>query len=93
MGKKMKKAQEKVVEKEVRNILIDETILETMEKEIPRMKVITPSEVSDKYGLRVSVVKCILRDLERKGLIKLVAGNKRIKIWMGMQAKEAKAAG
>lgn len=89
MGKKMKKEQEKVVEKEVRSVLVDEKMLETMEKEIPRMRVITPSEVSDKYGIRVSVAKAILKRLEEKGLIKLVSSDKRLKVWVGSKAEAA----
>ncbi|MBS7287231.1 MAG: 40S ribosomal protein S25 [Candidatus Freyarchaeota archaeon] len=88
MGKKMKQ-QEKVVEKEVRSILVDEETLEAMEKEIPKMRVITPSEISDKYKIRVSVAKSILKRLEEKGAIKLVSSDKRLKIWTGTKAEAA----
>ncbi len=88
MGKKMKK-EEKPVEKEVRSILVDENLLKTMEKEIPKMKVITPSEVSDKYGIRVSVAKSILKNLEAKGIIKRVISDKRLKVWVGVGVETA----
>ncbi|MBS7247658.1 MAG: eS25 family ribosomal protein [Candidatus Jordarchaeales archaeon] len=88
MGKRMKQ-QEKVVEKEVRKILVDEATLESIEKEVPKMKVITPSEVSDKYGVRVSVAKSILKRLEEKGLIKLVSSDRRLKVWTGARAEAA----
>lgn len=88
MGKRMKQ-QEKVVEKEVRKILVEEATLESMEKEIPKMKVITPSEISDKYGIRVSIAKSILKRLEEKGLIKLVSSDRRLKVWTGTRAEAA----
>lgn len=88
MGKRMKQ-QEKAVEKEVRSILVDEATLEAMEKEIPKMRVITPSEISDKYKIRVSVAKSILKRLEEKGAIKLVSSDKRLKIWTGTKAEAA----
>ncbi len=88
MGKKMKQ-EEKVVEKEVRKVMVDEAILESIEKETPKMKVITLSEISDKYGIRVSTAKLILKRLEEKGLIKLVSSDRRLKIWTGTKAEAA----
>ncbi|MFQ6085420.1 MAG: hypothetical protein ACE5OY_04050 [Candidatus Bathyarchaeia archaeon] len=46
-----------------------------------RMGAITPSEVATVLGLRISVAKDLLRILEKRGLIRLVAGNRSIRIY------------
>jgi len=47
--------------------------------------VITPSAVAQKYGVRVSIAKAVLAELEARGAIKRVATEGRFKLY----AKEA----
>ncbi|MGQ9720335.1 MAG: eS25 family ribosomal protein [Candidatus Jordarchaeum sp.] len=81
MSKKKWTKEPKVVEKEIRNILIDDELKSTIEEEIPKMKMITPTAISGKYNIRISIAKEIISNLENKGKIKLVESNRRIKVY------------
>lgn len=50
-------------------------------KEIGKMKAITPYSVASQYDLKVSAAKALLRRLAEKGLIEVVGGNARIRIY------------
>jgi ribosomal protein S25 len=52
-----------------------------MEKEIPTMRVITPSAIAQKYGVRVSIAKAVLTELESKGLIRQVISEGKFKLY------------
>ncbi len=71
----------KAVEKEIRKIIIDDELKSTIEEEVPKMKLITPTIISGKYNIRVSMAKEIISDLEKKGKLKLVDHNRRIKVY------------
>lgn len=53
-----------------RDLFIPKEIQDKLEKEIPRMKYVTPSELSQKYGIRVSAAKEFLKSMEKKHVIK-----------------------
>jgi ribosomal protein S25 len=52
-----------------------------MEKEITTMRVITPSAIAQKYGVRVSIAKAVLTELEMKGLIHRVNSEGKLKLY------------
>ena len=64
-----------------RDLIINESQKQEMETEIPTMRVITPSTVAQKYGVRVSIAKAVLTELESKGLIKKVIRNGKFKLY------------
>ncbi len=53
-----------------RDLFIPKEIQDRLEKEIPRMRYITPTDLSQKYGIRVSTANEFLKSLEKKHLIK-----------------------
>ena len=60
-----------------RALIISEEQKQEMEKEIPNMKVITPSTIAQKFGIRVSIAKAVLNELvERKLIRKIITGGK-----------------
>lgn len=50
---------------------------------------VTPNVLAEKFGVRISIARQVLRDLAGKGYAKLVVGDKRLKIYMPV--KEALA--
>nr|MDO8088961.1 hypothetical protein [Candidatus Sigynarchaeum springense]MDO8115830.1 hypothetical protein [Candidatus Sigynarchaeota archaeon] len=63
-----------------RDLFIPKEIQDKLEKEIPRMRYITPSELSQKYGIRVSAANDFLKNLEKKHVIKRYENLKSPKI-------------
>ncbi len=49
--------------------------------ELKKMKVLTPHSVASRLGLRVSVAKKFLKELERKGFVKYVSKSRNVKIY------------
>ncbi len=64
-----------------RELVISEEQKQEMEKEIPTMRVITPSAIAQKYGVRVSIAKAVLTELESKGLIRQVISEGKFKLY------------
>jgi ribosomal protein S25 len=64
-----------------RQLIISEEQKQDMEKEIPTMKVITPSAIAQKYGVRVSIAKAVLAELESKGLIRQVTSEGKFRLY------------
>lgn len=64
-----------------RELIISEEQKQEMEKEIPSMRVITPSTIAKKYGVRVSIAKAVLTELEMKGLIQRVTSEGKFKLY------------
>jgi len=49
--------------------------------EIAKMGAITPFTIASKYGLKLSIAKNLLKELEKTGKIQYVAGSSRIKVY------------
>jgi len=49
--------------------------------ELRKMKVVTPYSLASRYNLRLSVAKQMLRELERRGLLELVAASRYTRIY------------
>ena len=64
-----------------RELIISEEQKQEMEKEIPSMRVITPSAIALKYGVRVSIAKAVLTELEMKGLISRISSEGKFKLY------------
>lgn len=64
-----------------RELIISEEQKQDMEKEIPTMRVITPSAIAQKYSVRVSIAKAVLAELESKGLIRQVTSEGKFRLY------------
>ena len=64
-----------------RELIISEEQKQEMEKEIPSMRVITPSAIAKKYAVRVSIAKAVLIELEMKGLIQRVTSEGKFRLY------------
>ena len=64
-----------------RDLVISAEQKQDMEKEIPTMRVITPSAIAQKYGVRVSIAKAVLAELESKGLIRQVTSEGKFRLY------------
>ena len=77
---KAKKKEEKV-QRVVREFMVDEELRRKIEKEIARMPCITPSAIAVKYNIRISTAKRLLRELNGKGIIRLVDKSPNVTIY------------
>lgn len=42
---------------------------------------VTPNFLAEKFGVRISIARQVLRDLAGKGYVKLIVGDRRLKIY------------
>ncbi|KRY15820.1 40S ribosomal protein S25 [Trichinella patagoniensis] len=71
-AKKKKWSKGKVRDKLNNMVLFDPATYEKLYKEVTNYKLITPSVLSERLKIRVSLAKAALRELHSKGLIKQV---------------------
>ncbi|MHA1222829.1 MAG: hypothetical protein ACTSSG_07600 [Candidatus Heimdallarchaeaceae archaeon] len=64
-----------------RNLIPDEETKKSIDNEIARAKGITPSYLADKYNIRVSTAKRILKEAEEKNIVECIASSKRTKVY------------
>nr|ABW23153.1 ribosomal protein rps25 [Arenicola marina] len=72
-AKKKKWSKGKVRDKLNNLVLFDKGTYDKLYKEVPSYKLITPSVVSERLKVRGSLARFALRELEAKGLIRLVS--------------------
>jgi len=77
----------KVSERLERALLIPQDVQEQIMADLPKMKYITSTQLSLHYGIKISVIKPFLRDLEAQNKIDLVIANSRIKIYIPVSQK------
>ncbi len=71
-SKKKKWNKSKSKEKLNSKVLFDEDSYSRFQTEVPKMKVITPSALVEKYKINVSLARAALRELVEEGKIKPV---------------------
>ena len=49
--------------------------------DLKKMKVITPYAIASRFNIRMSIARILLRNLERKGLIKFVSKSQNLRIY------------
>ncbi len=85
-GKEEVKAKEKKskgsAEKKSGILNLPDTSSKEFLDELSKMRAITPYGLASKYGLKLSIAKDVLDDLEKRGTIQMVAGNNRLRIYM-----------
>ena len=72
-AKKKKWSKGKVRDKLNNLVLFDKATYDTLCKEVPNYKLITPAVVSERLKIRGSLARAALQELLSKGLIKLVS--------------------
>jgi small subunit ribosomal protein S25e len=68
-----------------RALLISDEVQKSMEKEIPRMPVVTPTFIAEKYGIRVSIAKKVLEEMVSKGIIEKRFKSGRVAIYVPLE--------
>ena len=81
----------KSAERFERALLIPEDVQEQILNDLKKMRYITSTQLSLHYGIKISVIKPFLRELEAQNKIDLVMANSRIKIYVPIK-EQAKAA-
>jgi len=71
-AKKKKWSKGKVRDKLNNLVLFDKATYDKLYKEVPSYKLITPSVVSERLKIRGSLARAALKELQTKGLIRLV---------------------
>jgi small subunit ribosomal protein S25e len=59
---------------------------EKIVNEVKKMNVLTPYAVASRFNIRISAAKDFLEQLEQNGLVQLVSGNHKIKIYKPVAA-------
>ncbi|MHA1359855.1 MAG: hypothetical protein ACTSRC_17200 [Candidatus Helarchaeota archaeon] len=65
-----------------REIFIEEEIVATIKEEVPKMKMITPSLIAQKYNVRISIIKGILRELLEEKKIKTFIHTNKLRVYI-----------
>ena len=88
-GQKKKWSKGKVKDKLNNAVLIEAKVLKDMEKDIPKMKFISPSMISEKYKVVFGVAKQVLRlFLEQKKVTALDFNHHQCMLYAGAEFKE-----
>jgi len=74
-AKKKKWSKGKVRDKLNNLVLFDKATYDKLYKEVPSYKLITPSVVSERLKIRGSLARFALKELEGKGLIRLISSH------------------
>jgi ribosomal protein S25 len=74
-----------------RDLFIAKEVQDNMEKAIPKMKYVTPSELSQKFGVRVTAARALLKEMEKKHLVKRSEQVQSPKIQVYVPIPQAKA--
>ncbi len=54
---------------------------EKLERELKKMKVITPYSIASRFDLRLSIARDFLKELEQRGVIKFVSRSQNLRIY------------
>jgi len=74
-------AKKKIIKeekKEVRTTFIDQSLITKISNEISNLDVITPFTLSQRYAIKYSIAKKILKELQQKNFIDIISRNRRI---------------
>ena len=63
-------------------------VRDNIDKALPRMKYITPTEIATKFGLKISTVKEYLTELEKKNVITKKTDISNPKLWVFVPVKD-----
>ncbi len=86
--KKEDKKLKSAAEKKAGSITMPNLSSNEFLSELSKMKAVTPYELASKYGVKFSIAKNALEELEKRGVIELVAGSSRLQIYKATAAKD-----
>jgi len=75
-AKKKKWSKGKVKDKANNAVTFDKETYDRLFKEVPTYKLITPSQLVDRLKINASLARAALKELEQKGLIRLISSHK-----------------
>jgi ribosomal protein S25 len=78
---KGKKKEKSAAEKKAQVAELPKIDDKALISELKKMKAITPTNVASTYSVKISTAKGFLKELENRGIVTLVQGCKRIKIY------------
>lgn len=83
-GKPSKKERKPLTEteKRERSVIVTPSLLRSIEREIKTFKVITPYLIMTKYNITYGNAKRVLAILSRKGLIREISSNRRVRVYV-----------
>ncbi|MHA1341588.1 MAG: hypothetical protein ACTSRZ_19645 [Promethearchaeota archaeon] len=84
---KLKYGKVQTIETKKRDPFIPPVLIDKLKASLPKMRVITPTDIALKNDIRISAVKKLLNDLEKEGKVELVSSTRRLKIYKGKEAK------
>lgn len=87
-GKKKKWSKGRVKEKLNNKVLMDKKAMTSLQKEVPKMKVITISRVSEALGVSGSVAKNCIRYLSKEGLATPVVVSSRMLVFTALESAQ-----
>ena len=73
----------------IRNLEPDEDTKKKIDGELARAKGVTPAYLADKYNIRVSTAKRILREAEASNIVKRISKSKRTSVYSAAVEKAA----
>ena len=73
----------------IRDLAPDEDTKKKIDGELTRAKGVTPAYLADKYNIRVSAAKKILREAEAKNIVKCISKSKRTSVYSAASEKPA----
>lgn len=69
----------------IRDLTPDDETKKKIEGEISRARGITPAYIADKYNIRVSAAKAMLKDAEANNIVKRVSKSKRTSVYSAIK--------
>jgi len=70
-----------------RDLLADEDTMKKIDAELKRAKGITPAYLADKYNIRVSTAKKILREAEANNVVEAITKSRRTVVYSAATGK------
>lgn len=84
--KKAAKKAKASVEKKTGAINLPDLSSKEFLGELSKMRAVTPYGLASRFGLRFSVAKDVLEELEKRGVVQLIAGSNRLRIYRAVAA-------
>lgn len=79
--KKDTKKSKSAAERKAGSIIMPDLSSKEFLSEISKMRAVTPYVLASKYGVKFGVAKDALEELEKRGILELVVGSSRLKIY------------
>lgn len=76
-----------VIEIKKRDPFIPPSIEKKIRDTVVKSRAVTPNELAVRFDIRVSAVKKLLKAMEDEGLVTLISGGSKLKIYRGKNAK------